>query len=234
MQLNLDQLGNAVPLVALAVVAFVIYLFMNLPAGKRHYNRRYFGRGHRATSIRAIYAGNRDISDSTQQLAAVMEARFEKQRILHPNEYRAFRAVEQHFAAMAKGHRVFAQTNLGEILSSKDEAAFRSINSKRVDILVIDRGGWPVLAVEYQGSGHHRGTAAARDAVKKEALRRAGVAYVEAYPGDTDEQIRVRIDEVLARLSDGARRVPGQLSVQASDAGQEPAHPPSGSNVVAS
>lgn len=234
MQLNLDQFGNVFPLVALAVAAFVIYLFTTLAAGKRHYNWRYFGRGRRAIPIRAIYAGNRDISDSTQQLAAVMEARFEKRRILQRNEYLAFRAVELHFAAMAKGHRVFAQTNLGEILSSKDEAAYRSINSKRVDVLVIDKGGWPVLAVEYQGSGHYRGTAAARDAVKKEALRRAGVAYVEAYPGDTDEQIRVRIHEVLARTSDSARRVPVQSSVQASDAGQEPVHPPSGSNVVAS
>ncbi|MEP7348782.1 MAG: hypothetical protein ABI668_02385 [Sphingorhabdus sp.] len=31
-----------------------------------------------------------------------------------------------------------------------------------------------VHAIEYQGSGHHQGTAAARDAVKKEALRGSG------------------------------------------------------------
>lgn len=70
----------------------------------------------------------------------------------------------------------------GEILASPDQDAFRSINSKRIDILIVDRAGWPVVAVEYQGSGHYQGTAAIRDAVKKEALLKAGVRYVEVLP----------------------------------------------------
>ncbi|HJQ78301.1 MAG TPA: DUF2726 domain-containing protein [Lacipirellulaceae bacterium] len=93
--------------------------------------------------------------------------------------------------------RVFAQTSLGEILKSSNEDAFRSINSKRVDILVVDRGGWPFLAVEYQGDGHYQGTAAARDAVKKEALRKAGVRYMEFCAQDTEDQIKSRLREHL-------------------------------------
>ena len=33
--------------------------------------------------------------------------------------------------------------------------------------------------LEYQGTGHHQGSAAARDAVKKEAPRKAGIGYHE-------------------------------------------------------
>jgi Protein of unknown function (DUF2726) len=96
-----------------------------------------------------------------------------------------------------RGYRIFAQTSLGEILRSPDEEAFRSINSKRVDILIVDPDSWPVLAVEYQGSGHYQGTAAARDAVKKEALRKAGVRYVEVSENDDPAQIRARVRHEL-------------------------------------
>jgi Protein of unknown function (DUF2726) len=37
-------------------------------------------------------------------------------------------------------------------------------------------------AIEYHGRGHYQGTAAARDTVKKEALRQAGVRYIEVTP----------------------------------------------------
>lgn len=39
---------------------------------------------------------------------------------------------------------------------------------------------------------------AARDAVKKEALRRAGIGYVEVVPGDTPAELR-RVVERLVR-----------------------------------
>ena len=40
-------------------------------------------------------------------------------------------------------------------------------------------------ALEYQGTGHHQGNAAARDAVKKAALRKAGIGYHEVVAGHT-------------------------------------------------
>ena len=65
--------------------------------------------------------------------------------------------------------------------------------------------------MEYQGSGHYQGTAAARDAVKKEALRKAGVRYVELSASDSAEQIRSRVREQLgwktAALTIVARRM---------------------------
>jgi hypothetical protein len=90
-----------------------------------------------------------------------------------------------------------AQVSLGEILTSPSELAFRAINSKRVDLLLINMAGYPVHAIEYQGSGHHLGPAATRDAIKREALRKAGVGYVEIKPGDTPAEVR----RLLLRLS---------------------------------
>ena len=138
-----------------------------------------------------------DLRDVAQQLHAVMAGSFKKQRVLSSSEYRVFKIIEDDVAAARRGYRVFAQTNLGEILQSPDPDAFHSINSKRVDILVVDQGGWPMLAVEYQGGGHYQGTAAARDAVKKEALRKAGVRYIEVFAADSDDQIRSHVREQL-------------------------------------
>jgi len=139
-----------------------------------------------------------DLTDVGQQLHAVMAASFEKRRVLSTSEYRVFAIIEGEIAAQRAGYRVFAQTSLGEILKSSNQDAFRSINSKRVDILVIDRSGWPFLAVEFQGGGHYQGTAAARDAVKKEALRKAGVKHMEFSATDTDAQIKSRLRELFA------------------------------------
>jgi hypothetical protein len=130
-----------------------------------------------------------------------MAASFQKQKVMNGGEYRVFRIIEDEIATMRNGYRVFAQTCLGEVLKSRDDNAHRSINSKRADILVIDRGGWPVLAVEYQGDGHYQGTAAARDAVKKEALRKAGVQYLEVHPTDCDDEIRSRLHAQLGLRS---------------------------------
>lgn len=138
-----------------------------------------------------------DPTDVGEQLKAVMAGSFSRQRVLSPSEYRPFKIIETELLASRSGFRIFAQTSLGEILRSPCDSAFRSINSKRVDILVIDRYGWPVVAVEYQGTGHYQGTAAARDAVKKEALRKAGVRYIEVSAEDSDEHIRSRLREAL-------------------------------------
>ena len=98
--------------------------------------------------------------------------------------------------------RRLLQTSLGETIApsntSGSEAArglaFRSINSKRLDFLVIDRSGMPALAVEYQGHGHYQNRAFMRDAVKREAVRKAGVPFLEI-PAEYDvtvEENRIR------------------------------------------
>jgi hypothetical protein len=131
--------------------------------------------------------------DAAEQLRTVMGASFERRRLLSKSEARVFYAAETAIKDAKLNWRVMAQVNLGEILFSRDAAAFAAINSKRVDILIISNSGMPIAALEYQGEGHYQGSAAARDAVKKEALRKAGVRYIEVTPGHDVEMLSQEI-----------------------------------------
>ena len=52
---------------------------------------------------------------TSDQLDKVMRATFTKARVMSPSEYRVFKIVENEVAAAGRGHRVFAQTSLGEV-----------------------------------------------------------------------------------------------------------------------
>ncbi len=115
---------------------------------------------------------------------------------MNVGEYKVFKTVEDILKHNPSGCRVMAQVSLGEILSC-DGDVYWTINSKRVDVLVIDPRGMPVLAIEIQGSGHYQGNAPMRDAVKKEALRKAGVKWLEILGDDADAAIRTKIELAL-------------------------------------
>lgn len=94
-----------------------------------------------------------------------------------------------------------AQVSLGEILRTNNADAFSCVNSKRVDLLLVDEAFMPRHAIEYQGKGHHQNGAAARDAVKKEALRRAGIGYHEVVAGETTPSDLRQLVEKLVNAS---------------------------------
>lgn len=186
------------------IIALFVLLRVAFGKGGPFAARNY--RPYRGKFSRSVTDFERSHNHFGPQLEAAMASPFEKRRIMNGSEYRVFTLIERDIAETKKGFRVFAQTCLGEILQSSSEDGFRAINSKRVDILIVDQGGWPVLPVEYQGEGHFQGTAAARDAIKKEALRKAGVRYMEIVPADSDMQIVARLRENL-----GAQRAQAPL-----------------------
>ncbi|MGN6156093.1 MAG: DUF2726 domain-containing protein [Sphingomicrobium sp.] len=166
---------------------------------RRNAWRREMKRVRRGSaSLRAIDGGKAadPIAVATDQLRTVLQAEFKPQPLLNRKEARLFSALNKMVDEVAPGWRVMAQVSLGEVLRSDDQDAYRCINSKRVDLLLIDEECRPLHAIEYQGGAHHQGSAAARDAVKKEALRRAGIGYVEVVAGDTPAELK----RVLARL----------------------------------
>ncbi|MDQ3247077.1 MAG: DUF2726 domain-containing protein [Pseudomonadota bacterium] len=138
--------------------------------------------------------------DAADQLRTVMTADFTAQPLLNQSEARLFKAIDRQVLEARPDWQVMAQVSLGEILRCKDADAYRCINSKRVDLLIVDEACRPLHAIEYQGGGHYKGAhaTAARDAVKKEALRRAGIGYVEVVAGDTPAELR-RVVERLVR-----------------------------------
>ncbi len=127
------------------------------------------------------------LGDPKAQMEFIAKVDFEARPLLNRPEYKILRILEEVAQDIPGGLRVMAQTSLGEVLapqpaSGSQEArdlAFLSINNKRLDFLMIDAYGMPVLAVEYQGHGHFRDTTFMSDAVKREALRKAGIRLLE-------------------------------------------------------
>ncbi|HJT12291.1 MAG TPA: DUF2726 domain-containing protein [Dongiaceae bacterium] len=136
-------------------------------------------------------------ADAADQLRIVMAASFTIQPLLNRSEARVFKELDRIVISCNPGWQVMAQVSLGEILRCKDANAYSCINSKRVDLLLMDEDYQPRHAIEYQGGAHHQGTAAARDAVKKEALRRAGIGYHEVVAGHTTPSELRRLIEKL-------------------------------------
>lgn len=137
------------------------------------------------------------VTDAAEQLRIVMCAPFTIQPLLNRHEARVFKELDRMVIDCNPGWQVMAQVSLGEILRCKDGRAYSCVNSKRVDLLLVDEHCRPRHAVEYQGAAHHQGNAAARDAVKKEALRQAGVGYHEVIAGHTTSSDLRRLVEKL-------------------------------------
>jgi hypothetical protein len=203
-----SALTGAFPyLVFLAV--FVIALkwleasFMPTKGRWRRSSRWYKSRGGKNYPVQPNYeALPSKIPDAADQLRTVMKADFKPQALLNKSEARLFKVLDKMVIEMAPpGWQVMAQVSLGEILRCEDKAAFGCINSKRVDLLIVDADCNPLHAIEYQGGGHFKGAhaTAARDAVKKEALRRAGIGYVEVVAGDHTPAALRRVVERLVQ-----------------------------------
>ena len=135
--------------------------------------------------------------DAADQLRIVMAAEFSSQMLLNKHEARVFKELDRIVLDCNPAWQVMAQVSLGEILRSKDPEAYSCINAKRVDLLLVDGDCRPRHALEYQGGAHYQASAAARDAVKKEALRRAGIGYHEVVAGHTTPSELRRLVEKL-------------------------------------
>ncbi|MXO91901.1 DUF2726 domain-containing protein [Pontixanthobacter aquaemixtae] len=150
---------------------------------------------------RAYWAGRQQTKNgqlAIDQLDKVMSAQFYSRPLLNKPEGIVFKALDQAVLARNSDWQVMAQVSLGEFLGSRDKKAFLSVNSKRVDFALMDEKCRVVHALEYQGTGHHQGSAAARDAVKKEALRKAGIGYHEVIAGHTTpKELRALVEKLV-------------------------------------
>ena len=163
--------------------------------GKRH---RGNWNGNRNSKWKPRNGGSRDVANATDQLDIVMNSSFESRSLLNRPEAKVFKALDTAVIERNAGWQVMAQVSLGEFLSSKNKRAYACVNSKRVDFALMDENCQVVHALEYQGSGHHQGTAAARDAVKKEALRKAGIGYHEIVAGHTTpSELRALVEKLV-------------------------------------
>jgi hypothetical protein len=187
--------------IVVPVIIGLVTLFATLKAGQA-----FTGNGRRKRSHdwqpRRSYEWERPAPpsrapDAADQLRTVENNEYRAQNLLRHQEAKVFAAAESAVREAGADWRVFAQVSLGEVLICENREGFNAINAKRVDLLITDAGFAPIAAIEYQGSGHHLGKAAARDAVKKEALRRAGIAYIEITGNHGPEDVRREIGRLV-------------------------------------
>lgn len=202
--------GPLVLLVVLAIGGMIGIVLERTLAGIDAEKRKAYWRGRNAG--KGSGKGKRDGSTpkkepeaqradlAADQLKAVMAARFTPRPLLNRPEAAVFKALDAAVIARNPGWQVMAQVSLGEFLASPDKDAFFAINSKRVDFALMDDKACVRHVLEYHGTGHHQdgGAAAARDAVKKEALRKAGIGYHEVVAGHTTPgELRALVEKLV-------------------------------------
>lgn len=200
---------------AALVLLGIARLFVSKRRSRREGKSRWkssLGRGERHRMENRRSSDFSRLGDTRAQMEFISRVDFEPQRLLNRSEYGVLQLIEKVVHEIGGGYRIMAQTVMGEVIAPKSssasnddrELARRSINSKRLDFLVINRSGWPHLAVEYQGHGHYQGRAFMRDAVKREALRKAGVEFLEI-PAEYDAEEQERQIRSILQQSRHAR-----------------------------
>jgi len=211
----MEQGVNITLFAAIVAVAACIVAF-NLYKENQHLKRRIAG----LTRPRAPFVPPAPAPPKTpeqeyaahldRQREAVIRQRvtFTKRRIMGRGEFELFRSAmgvtRQPFPTGAYPYFVFPQVSLGQIIGTgqglEADEAHRAINSKRCDLTICNRSGTPLAVIEFQGSGHNiGGTATRRDEIKKIALERAGVRFIEIQDGTQPTEIQRIIRELLAR-----------------------------------
>lgn len=209
--------------VVLLVGALIGVMFERAIARLDAEKRKAYWRGRNAGKFGKKGAGLRkiEVAEKSQairsdmaadQLKVVSRAQFSSRPLLNRSEAKVFETLDKAVIERNPLWQVMAQVSLGEFLASPDKDAYFAVNSKRVDFALMDNRSCVRHALEYQGSGHHAGdSAAARDAVKKEALRKAEIGYHEIVAGHTTPaELRRLIDKLVPPPGDDRACPPHQ------------------------
>lgn len=136
--------------------------------------------------------------DSATALRLVSDAGFASRPLLSGREADVLAAVESIASEAGLGWRVVPQVRLVDILASSDADANAVIGDHRIDMLVVSAARMPVAAVDYQSMGQLRDDAALNDAVKREALRRADIPFIEIRANEPIDTLRSQLLRLAA------------------------------------
>jgi hypothetical protein len=175
-QIDMLQLLSDIPGIVLAVP---VVLFLMIAAA---------GRSRRRAAAPSL----------ARTLRAIKRAPVRAVPVLNASEQSVYRTLLD-LVAQSRSHRLLVQVSMGEFLRldrrgsarSGWQIVFNAFNAKRVDFLIVDADWVPCMAIEYQGSGHYKGNARARDAIKRAVCEKADVAFMEvATDGLSAAQVR--------------------------------------------
>lgn len=153
-------------------------------------------RRHRKNSGR----DNPILQRACEHLQAVHGAAFQAKPLANRLEKTAYQTVLTILQKRRRNEHVLLQVSLGEILKSKDRRAYWAVNSKRVDLLVINGDLRPLVVIEIDGSGHglSRDISRINDKIKDIALAAAGIPLIRIpAPDDNLGKIRALVHKQL-------------------------------------
>jgi hypothetical protein len=133
---------------------------------------------------------------------AVARSIIHKTPILNKSEFRLYERLRALVANLSNSERLFAQVALVEVFAPRSmngckdtrRAAFEAYGTMRCDFVIVDRAGYAICGIEYQGTGHHQANFAYREQIKREVFRKAGVPLVEIGNDDSwaDTEMAIR------------------------------------------
>jgi hypothetical protein len=136
--------------------------------------------------------------DSAADLRLVSDAGFASKPLLSGREADVLGFVETAAAEAGQGWRVVPQVRLVDIIASSDVEANAVIGDHRLDMLIVSASHLPVAALDYQPLGQLKDDSALRDAIKREALRRADVPFIEIRANEPLDGIKAQILRLAA------------------------------------
>ncbi len=154
---------------------------------------------NRAESTPNIKSGDKKYASQTN---FEIQHQYFAKRILNKKEYECLRNLESSIKVCNRlnnneYYRLFVQVSLGEILGADDDDSFALVNAKRSDFVVVNKSGYPVAAIEYQGRGHHQGNAAERDRIKKQAFASANIPLIEYNEVSSLNEIQMQLEKLF-------------------------------------
>lgn len=214
----MEDVGIVVIVVVIAIAGVSLLRLSRRPDSSRVHSEPHEDTSAVRTPVADSHDSDRRFSEEQQaqpqrplrydkELKAVMAGDLKPTTLFNRSEYRVLLLLEKIVRDMNSGYRVMGQTCMGEIMEhpnhstpQKDRDAYYAINCKRLDFLVINAHGNPILAVEYHGFGHDRGgqgEAATRDAIKRAALKGAAIPFLEIPAEYNQDETQSKIISIL-------------------------------------
>ena len=137
-----------------------------------------------------------------------MNATFEARPLLNKSEARVFKELDRIVISCNPGWQVMAQVSLGEILRCEDLTPIAASTRNGSICCLWTRPVCLAMQSSIKAARIIKEIAAARDAVKKEALRRAGIGYHEVVAGHTTPSDLRRLCEKLVDKPVAAQSLP--------------------------
>ena len=138
------------------------------------------------------------VADSAADLRLVSDAGFASKPLLSGREADVLGYVETVAAESGQGWRVVPQVRLVDIIASADAEANAVIGEHRLDMLIVSARHLPVAALDYQPLGQLKDDSALRDAIKREALRRADIPFIEIRANEPLDDVKAQLLRLAA------------------------------------